>query len=193
VNGNKDISTINERSLWARLSVLFQDFNRYQLTVKENIGIDTGPDLIQKYSKITGIDKFIKSLPQGYNSILGRLFKGGQDLSGGQWQKVALTRAVLKQGDFLFLDEPTSALDPESEYEIINSLLKTMENRGIVYITHRINVAMLADEIIVMEEGKIAERGNHDDLIKQEGIYFKQYNQQMELLTSKERKTAIYG
>ncbi|MBR7796082.1 MAG: ABC transporter ATP-binding protein [Bacillota bacterium] len=187
INTEYDISKIIKKSYWDKISVLFQDFNKYDLTVKENIGMTNldkleNKEAIAKYMKYTGLHTYVEKLPLKYNSVLGRLFNGGQELSGGQWQKLAIARALFKEGDILFLDEPTSALDPESELFVIENLFEVIGDLGVVYITHRINVAMLADEIILMENGRIIEQGSHERLVKQRGRYFELYNKQIEQL-----------
>jgi ATP-binding cassette, subfamily B, bacterial len=187
INGDIDLTQVNLRKYWSKISVLFQDFNKYELTVKENIVVNgeldqINMDKIVQYMEQTGMHKYIERLPSKYETILGRLFKGGNELSGGQWQKLAIARALIKEGDIIFLDEPTSSLDPESELFIIKNLLNSLKETGIVYITHRINVAMLADQIILLENGKIIEKGSHEELLKRKGKYYNLYCEQLNQL-----------
>ncbi|QTM97918.1 ATP-binding cassette domain-containing protein [Sediminibacillus dalangtanensis] len=188
LNDSLDISEVVQNQYRARLSVLFQDFNKYELDAASNIASSnieqlSNDEKIEKYAKCTGIHTYLNTLKARYSTTLGRLFKGGQELSGGQWQKVAISRALFKEGDFIFLDEPTSALDPESEFKVIKNLLKEVQDKGVVYITHRLNVAMLADEIVLMGEGEIKERGTHEELLNLKGSYFELYNMQMKQMT----------
>ncbi|MGG4166476.1 ABC transporter ATP-binding protein [Rossellomorea vietnamensis] len=197
INGIYEVNEISRKSLFNRMSVLFQDFNKYEFNVKENISssnISNAKDIesMNRYTSLTGIHDYLESLPQGYESMLGRLFHGANELSGGQWQKLAIARALFKEGDILFLDEPTSALDPDSEYYLIKNLLEIITNIGLVYITHRVNVAKLADEIIYMKGGEVIEKGSHAELIRLGGEYYKLYQKQVELLVS-EKKEGIYA
>ncbi|MEI5907647.1 ABC transporter ATP-binding protein [Bacillus spongiae] len=190
INHSYHLEELNQEDFRANISVLFQDFNKYDFSIKENISISNVEDLnldkMVYYATKTGINDHIQMLPDKYDTILGRSFGNSKDFSGGQWQKLALSRAMFKETDFLFLDEPTSAMDPESEFQIINNLLNEMEDVGVVYITHRINVAMLADEILLMEDGEIKERGSHEELVSKKGQYFKLYNRQLDYLARKE-------
>jgi ATP-binding cassette, subfamily B, bacterial len=185
VNG-KNVKYINKKNYLRKISVLFQDFQKYNFSVRENIGFGNTEKLheldeIVKPSQVTGIHSFIDTLDNKYDSILGRLFSGGQDLSGGQWQKIALTRSLLRSGDFLILDEPTSSLDPISEVNIIKNLLDKTQNQSLLLVTHRMSFTHLLDEIIVLKHGVIVERGSHFELMKQEGEYYDLYNAQSRL------------
>jgi ATP-binding cassette, subfamily B, bacterial len=197
INHLYDMNEISKNSLFNRMSVLFQDFNKYEFTVKENIGsarISNAEDVesMRRYASLTGIHEYIELLPNGYESMLGRLFNNANELSGGQWQKLAIARALFKESDILFLDEPTSALDPDSEYYLIKNLLGSINNTGLVYITHRVNVAKLADEIIYMKGGEVIEKGSHEELIELRGDYYKLYQKQVDLLVSG-KKEEIYA
>lgn len=190
INDIHYLEELEKEDYWRSLSILFQDFNRYDLSVKENIGLDNKKiidmEKIRKVAKAVGIDQYVNNLPLQYDTTLGVLFKNGKELSGGQWQKIAIARAYYKEANFLFLDEPTSALDSGSEYYIVKNLLKKIENRAVVYITHRINVAMLADKIIIMNEGRIAEEGSHEELLKVKGLYYDLYHKQLNYLIKEE-------
>lgn len=182
INGNP----LNKNNLGLyqnKISVLFQDYLKYAFTIKENIGLGNLKDIenltkIKNTAKITKIDSFVSTFPETYNTILGRLFEEGHELSGGQWQKIAITRSMFRDSDLIILDEPTSALDPKSESDIIDQLFHIAQEKSIIVITHRLGVARLADEIIVMKDGEIYERGTHSELMVQQGEYSRLYNLQ---------------
>lgn len=189
VNG-KNIKYIDKKDYLRKVSVLFQDFQKYNFSVRENIGFGNTDKLndlneLIKPSQVTGIHNFIHQLEDKYDSILGRLFSGGQDLSGGQWQKIALARCLLRSGDFIILDEPTSSLDPISEVNIIKNLLDNTPDQSLLLVTHRMSFTHLLDEIIVLKEGVIVERGSHLELMEQEGEYYDLYNAQSKLNSRK--------
>lgn len=164
------------------VSILFQDFTKFWLSVKENILlgnsnlIDEGK--MKQAAKKSGAEEFIEKLPKKYNQRLGRRFEGSTDLSIGQWQKIALARAFYEEAPVLILDEPTSAIDAEAEEKIFENLYKIYENKTLVLISHRFSTVRNADKIIVLKNGKIAEEGNHESLIKQDGIYAAMFRSQ---------------
>ncbi|HDR7949867.1 TPA: ABC transporter ATP-binding protein [Bacillus toyonensis] len=175
VNG-MPLNKIDLNKYFKKISVLFQDFNRFEFTVRENIGFGNLEDLadtekLKEVIKRVGLENHIKSLPYQYDSRLGRFFDGGNELSGGQWQKIAIARCLFRECDLIVLDEPTSALDPKSEVEIMEEFFRYSSDKAVIFITHRLGAAWLADEIIVMERGRIAERGTHQDLLHLDGIY----------------------
>jgi ATP-binding cassette, subfamily B, bacterial len=191
INDHHSLNNIKKQEYWRNISVLFQDYNKYELSVSENIYASNveekdNVNKIRYYAKRTSIDGYIQSLNNKYDSILGRLFSNSNEMSGGQWQKLALTRALFKESEFLFLDEPTASMDPESEYQIIKNLVSDISEKGVIYITHRINVAMLADEIILLGNGEVVERGSHEELIKLEEKYYEIYTKQLDYLVGKE-------
>jgi ATP-binding cassette subfamily B protein len=126
----------------------------------------------------SGADQVIEGLPDGYAQLLGRRFEGGVDLSGGEWQKVALARAYLREAQFLILDEPTAALDAVSEYEVFQRFAELTENKMALLISHRFSTVRMADRIVVLENGKIAEEGNHDQLVARGGKYSEMFELQ---------------
>lgn len=160
-----------------KTGVIFQDFNRYQLVVGENIGIgeikDThDKDLVREAAQKGMADSFIKDLPKTYSTQLGSWFKHGKELSGGQWQKIALSRAFMrKSADILILDEPTAAIDAKAEAEIFSHFHELTDHRISIIISHRFSTVRMADHIIVLEKGQIAEEGGHQELIEKHGIY----------------------
>ena len=160
-----------------KTGVIFQDFNRYQLVVGENIGIgeikDThDKDRVREAAQKGMADSFIKDLPETYGTQLGSWFKHGKELSGGQWQKIALSRAFMrKSADILILDEPTAAIDAKAEAEIFAHFHELTDHRISIIISHRFSTVRMADHIIVLEKGQIAEEGSHQKLIEKHGIY----------------------
>lgn len=164
-------------SLRAKVGVIFQDFARYQLLVGENIGIGDVNNLHseQQVSEAASkgmADTFIKDLPDAYNTQLGTWFNQGKELSGGQWQKIALSRAFMRnQADILILDEPTAAIDARAEAEIFRHFRDLTANRISIIISHRFSTVRMADHIIVLEKGHISEQGSHQELIDLNGHY----------------------
>ncbi|MHC0064960.1 ABC transporter ATP-binding protein [Nostoc sp. UIC 10890] len=155
-----------------RIGVIFQNFVRYQFTVGENIGVGDVEHLENKTRWQTAAEKgmsqsFIDQLPQSFQTQLGRWFKGGQELSGGQWQKIALSRAFMRsQADILVLDEPTSAIDAQAEFEIFNHFRAITQNQMVLLISHRFSTVRMADKIVVIENGEVIEQGTHEELLQ---------------------------
>ncbi|MEH2242538.1 ABC transporter ATP-binding protein [Nostoc sp.] len=162
-----------------RIGVIFQNFVRYQFTVGENIGVGDVKHLENKTRWQTAAQKgmaqsFIDQLPQSFQTQLGRWFKGGQELSGGQWQKIALSRAFMRsQADILVLDEPTSAIDAQAEFEIFNHFRAVTKNQMVLLISHRFSTVRMADKILVIENGEVIEQGTHKELLQLGGRYAK--------------------
>ncbi|AFZ60745.1 ABC transporter ATP-binding protein [Anabaena cylindrica FACHB-243] len=162
-----------------RIGVIFQNFVRYQFTVGENIGVGDIEHLENKTRWQTAAQKgmaapFIDQLPESFQTQLGRWFKGGQELSGGQWQKIALSRAFMRsQADILVLDEPTSAIDAQAEFEIFNHFRAITQHQMVLLISHRFSTVRMADKIAVIEDGVVVELGTHDELIQAGGRYAK--------------------
>jgi len=183
------INGVNLKNLklsnWRRfLGTLFQGFIHYHLTVRENIvlgGAGNGDEeRLVKAARDSGAYEFIKTLPDGFDQMLGREFEGGVELSTGQWQKLALARAFYHQPPLLILDEPTSALDAEAEYEVFNNLLRTYEGKGLIFVSHRFSTVRNADRIIVIDKGEIIERGTHKELLGRGGKYATMFRCQAE-------------
>lgn len=180
-----DLREYDLESLHQRFGVIFQDYVRYQFTVRENIGfgqIDALDDLdrIKDSAERGGASPIIEKMPQGYDTMLGRRWEKGQELSGGQWQKIALARAFMRKAEVLVLDEPTSALDAEAEYEVFRRFGELMEGRIAVLISHRFSTVRMADRIVVLSAGKIIELGSHAELVEMDGAYARLFNLQAE-------------
>ncbi|MGH1469557.1 MAG: ABC transporter ATP-binding protein [Cellvibrionaceae bacterium] len=172
-----DIQEWNAEALRKRIGVIFQDFVRYQMLVGENIGAGDVAHFADSERWKNAAERgmaidFIEDLDEGYNTQLGRWFKGGQELSGGQWQKIALSRAFMREdADILVLDEPTAAMDAQAEADIFEHFRQHAENKIVILISHRFSTVRMADEILVMEHGKIIEHGNHEKLLSLNGRY----------------------
>jgi ATP-binding cassette subfamily B protein len=171
-----DLSQFKTEELRRQISVIFQDYAKYHFTAQENIwlgNIDLPPqsDSIIKAAKRSGADDVITKLPKGYDTILGKLFDKGEELSIGQWQKVALARAFLRDSQLIVLDEPTSAMDPKAEYEVFEKFRQLIKNQSAILISHRLSTVKMADRIYVMDNGTIVEGGTHEELMKLSGTY----------------------
>lgn len=164
-----DLREYNIEDLHREIGVIFQDFMRYEMSARRNIevgriGAGTESE-IQQAARKSLAEAVIQRLPGGYDQLLGRRFEGGLDLSGGEWQKVALARAYLRDAQVLILDEPTAALDARSEYEVFQRFAELTEGKMALLISHRFSTVRMADRIVVLEDGRIAEQGNHQQLM----------------------------
>jgi len=182
---NIDIREFGIRELRARMSAMFQMPVHYNATVRENITCgDTrsvASDLeIEAAARAAGAGRMIAGLPDGYNTMLGRWFDRGTELSVGEWQRVALARALLRDVPILLLDEPTGSMDPWTEAEWLEQIRCHTEGRTVLLITHRMSTAMHADIIHVMEDGRIIESGAHNRLLAIKGRYAESWVGQME-------------
>jgi ATP-binding cassette subfamily B protein len=180
-----DLREYDLHDLRERIGVIFQDFVRYQATARENIGFGRieyldDRERIENAARRGGADEVVEELPEGYDTMLGKFFDKGQELSGGQWQKMALGRAFMRDGEVLVLDEPTSALDAEKEYEIFQRFRDLTEGKIALLISHRFSTVRMADRIAVLEDGSLIELGTHPELLEKDGTYARLFNMQAE-------------
>jgi len=171
-----DVRDLDIQALRASISVIFQDYARYNLSVEENIWFGDvhtplDPEQIAHAAHHAGIDGRITQLKDGYHTILGRQFQDGEQLSIGEWQKIALARAFLRDAQLTILDEPTSAMDARAEFEIFSQFHHLAQGRATVTISHRFSTVRSADCIYVLEHGRIIEQGSHGSLIERNGTY----------------------
>lgn len=171
-----DARNFTTTALRRELSVIFQDYVRYNLTARENIwfgNIESAPDPLQlaKAAKLAGASDLIGHLPNGMETVLGNYFDAGQELSVGEWQKVALARALLREAQVIVLDEPTSAMDASAEYEMFKRFRELAAGRTAILISHRLSTVKMADRIYVLHGGRVVESGTHDELVERAGHY----------------------
>jgi len=180
-----DLRDYDLRELRQRIGVIFQDFVRYHLAASDNVGfgqieaLEDRPRIIGASEK-SGAHSIINTLPQKYDTVLGRWFSKGRDLSGGEWQKIALARAFMRDCEVIVLDEPTAALDAENELRVFQQFRKLTEEKIAVIISHRFSTVRMADRIFVIEEGRVTEEGSHDALLALGGLYAKLFTLQAE-------------
>lgn len=182
----KNMEEFDVTQLRKLFGVVFQDFSRFKMTLYENISLagiqSTSPlneqEAVLKAGKKTGVDLLAQNYPEGYNTLLGKDFYDGTDLSVGQWQKVALARAFLRNSEVVFLDEPTAALDTKTEQEVFEQFLSLAEDKTAILISHRFSVTPFVDRILTLENGKLIEDGTHAELMTLNGKYAKMYKTQ---------------
>ena len=178
-----DLCEYSLEDLYREIGVIFQDYMRYEMTARENIAVGRIEEidnlqLLRQSARKSMADGVVGKLPAGYEQMLGRRFDGGVDLSGGEWQKVALARAYLRDAQVLILDEPTSALDARSEYEVFQRFAELTAGKMALFISHRFSTVRMADRIVVLENGRIAEDGDHDALTLLGGRYAEMFELQ---------------
>lgn len=181
INDN-DLKDLKLNQWYKFVGTLFQDFVNFSLTVKDNILLGNAEIIderkMREAARKSGADEFIEQFPKKYNQRLGKQFEDGQELSGGQWQKLALARAFYEEAPILILDEPTSSIDAEAEAKIFDNLYKVYKDKTLILISHRFSTVKNADKIIVLREGKIVEEGNHGQLMDKRGVYARMFRKQ---------------
>ena len=175
-----DLRQFLSKELRDQISVIFQDYARYNLTARENIWLGnvespSDDEKIISASLQAGAHEVITSLKKGYDTILGKLFEDGEELSIGQWQKIALARAFLRNSQVIVLDEPTSAMDAGAEFQVFTKFRELLNGRTAILISHRLSTVRMADRIYVLNEGKVVESGSHDQLVAEQGVYARLY------------------
>jgi ATP-binding cassette subfamily B protein len=171
-----DLREYRVEELHREIGVIFQDFMRYELTARENLAVGriqelANTELLMDAARKSQADEVIAKLPQNYEQMLGRRFEGGVDLSGGEWQKLALARAYLRDAQLLILDEPTAALDARSEFEVFHRFAELTIGKTALFISHRFSTVRMADRIVVLKNGMVAEEGSHQQLVNLGGLY----------------------
>jgi ATP-binding cassette subfamily B protein len=174
--GETPAEELDRAALRRQLAVVFQDFARYQLPVRDNIGVGDATyidddERAREAARNSGADRFISALPLGYDTILSRQYKGGRDLSLGQWQRIALARAFHRDAQLLILDEPTASLDARAEHDLFERIRTLFAGRSVLLIAHRFSSVRPADRIYVLDAGRVIEQGSHDELMAVGGVY----------------------
>lgn len=185
ING-KDISKYAPEKLKSLCAVAYQDFSKYEVSMRRNIEIgninkldtEESAEKVKIAAELMELDDFVESLPQKMETQLGKIKKGSVDLSGGQWQKVILARFFNNPAPLKILDEPTAALDPITESKLYEKLEKVFKDQTTLFISHRLGSTKLANKILVINDGKVVEEGNHNELMQVDGIYSKLYKSQ---------------
>jgi ATP-binding cassette, subfamily B, bacterial len=181
--GGRPLSSYSRKALTALFGPIFQDFNRYAITLRENIGVgfvdQLNDDERIAYAARKGkVDRFVGDLPHGYDTVLGREFEGGVDISGGQWQRIAIARAFMGDKPVLLLDEPTSQLDPIAESQLYREFAEMANGKTAIFITHRLASTMITDRILVIQHGAVTQEGTHEQLMASGGLYAEMFEAQ---------------
>jgi ATP-binding cassette subfamily B protein len=178
-----DVARCDPAQLRRGVAAIFQDFVHYELSGHDNVGLGDVARIddlaaIRRAAELAGADEAITLLPEGYETRLSRAYDGGAELSIGQWQRVALARAFFRDAPFLVLDEPTAALDAEAEHELFESLRALQRGRAVLLISHRFSSVRSADRIYLLDQGRVAEAGTHDELLALGGRYAELFTRQ---------------
>lgn len=171
-----DLREYDPEDLRREIGIIFQDFYRFMFTAAENIAVGNIPERdnrprIEDAAGKSLADSVVETLPKGYDQMLGKRFAEGTELSGGQWQKIALARAYMRDAQLVILDEPTAALDARAEHEVFVRFAELMQGKAAVLISHRFSTVRMADRILFLEHGQLLEIGSHDELLKKGGKY----------------------
>lgn len=188
-----DLSEIDPVAWRKSAASVFQNYIRYQLTARENITLGdiermADVDLMKQAAIKSGIHPVIENLPHGYNTLLGKQYEESSDLSGGEWQKLAVSRAYFKDAELLILDEPVSALDAHSEYEVYKQFSEMSEGKTVLIVSHRLGSARLSDRILFLNQGRLKEMGSHEQLLQANGEYASLFRMQAEWYEDKDLK-----
>ena len=172
----KDLRDYGLAELRQAIGVIFQDFVRWQMAARDNIGVGRVEQMAEEWrildaAKKSLADTVVDKLADGYDQMLGRRFNKGVDLSGGEWQKIALGRAYMRDAELLILDEPTAALDARAEYEVFERFSELTQGKTAVLISHRFSTVRMADRILVLKGGEMVELGSHEELVAAKGLY----------------------
>jgi len=171
-----DLRQFETRALRHEIAIIFQDYAHYHLTARENIwfgntALPPDHERVIAAARRSGADDVISALPHGYDTVLGKWFEDGEELSIGEWQKVALARAFMRDAQIIVLDEPTSSMDAKAEYEVFQSFRQLVSGRTAILISHRFSTVRMADRIYVLKHGSVIEGGAHEELINRQGVY----------------------
>ncbi len=180
---NTDVRRFDPVAYRRKFSVIFQDFAQFAYSGRDNmrlaeLGQTSDDTRLRAVAELTGAHQVLEELPRGYDTVLSRMFDGGVELSGGQWQKIALSRAIFPDSQFIILDEPTSAIDPNAEAELFDGFRDKLDGRGALVISHRLSTIRQADYTYVLDNGNIVEEGTHAQLMGQSGRYAEMFERQ---------------
>ncbi|MNP20635.1 Lipid A export ATP-binding/permease protein MsbA [compost metagenome] len=178
----KKIRDFSQAELKSLFSIVYQDFAKYQVPMVDSIGLGDVRDMpmenVDGPLKVLGLNRAVSKMRSGIKTPLGRIYEDGIDLSGGQWQKVAIARSLVSRAPMHILDEPTAALDPVAESELYELFRKASKNKSTIFITHRLGAARIADEVFVIADGRVSEQGTHKELMDKGGIYAEMFEAQ---------------